>query len=167
MRLDRSATSATAASAKPGAMSPSSPPTMPTGTGRAASRLQAIREKNKASCTNVGVQLKYLLLDGKIGQAIAHEQPRIFYYSVEERYTGRRLGVFGGYYSRSSENTRWYLRLKNQDQDQVRTSLLVLARLQRKQTIEVLQCSGEAFVGSILNTAVPDCFLSFDDPNEV
>ncbi|CAN0062676.1 unnamed protein product, partial [Ectocarpus sp. 12 AP-2014] len=34
--------------AQPGAMSPSSP-TMPTGTGRAASRLQAIREKNKAS----------------------------------------------------------------------------------------------------------------------
>ncbi|CBN74280.1 conserved unknown protein [Ectocarpus siliculosus] len=48
VRLDRSATAATAASAKPGAMSPSSPTMPTTGTGRAASRLQAIREKNKA-----------------------------------------------------------------------------------------------------------------------
>ncbi|CAB1115240.1 unnamed protein product [Ectocarpus sp. CCAP 1310/34] len=67
VRLDRSATAATAATAassKPGAMTPSSP-TMPTGSGRAASRLQAIRERNKASFANVAVQLKYHLVDGK------------------------------------------------------------------------------------------------------
>lgn len=47
VRLDRTATSSTAASVTPAAK-PSPSSAVPTGTGRASSRLQAIREKNKA-----------------------------------------------------------------------------------------------------------------------
>lgn len=104
--------------------------------------------------------------DKKIEQAIAHIRLRrartLIISGRIAVYADRRLGSIRGTTAVVRKITWLHLMI---NQDQVRISMLVLARLQRKQTatVEVLQCSGETFVGSIL-TPVQDCFYILTTP---